>query len=90
MAALLRAIEIADGSQAELARRLREIKKNPRIKQAHIWNWLNRDKKVPAAMVLAIETATVDEQTKQPRVQRHELRPDLYPAPEPTQLELSA
>jgi DNA-binding transcriptional regulator YdaS (Cro superfamily) len=90
MAALARAIDIV-GSQAELAARLREIKKNPRIKQAHVWNWLNRDKKVPADMVLAIEEAAgTDEETKRPRVARHELRADIYPTPEPTQLELSA
>lgn len=54
------------GSQAELARRIGK-------KQAHIWNWLNRDKAVPAEAVLPIEEATGG------KVTRHELRPDLYP-----------
>jgi DNA-binding transcriptional regulator YdaS (Cro superfamily) len=88
MQALAKAVEIA-GSQAELARRLREIKQNPKIKQAHVWNWLNRDKQVPADMAIPIETAVADELTKEPRVTRHDLRPDLYPAPGPTQLELA-
>lgn len=63
--ALERAIGMA-GSQAELARRIGK-------KQAHVWNWLHRDKRVPADMVLKIESATGGE------VSRHELRPDLYP-----------
>lgn len=75
---LRRAVQIV-GSQAELARRVADFKKNPRIKQAHVWNWLNRDKEVPADMVLAVEAATVDEKTGRPRVLRHDLRPDLYP-----------
>lgn len=78
VAALERAVQIA-GSQAELARRVAEFKKNPRIRQAHVWNWLNRDKEVPADMVLAIEATTIDAQTGRPRVLRHDLRPDLYP-----------
>jgi DNA-binding transcriptional regulator YdaS (Cro superfamily) len=39
--------------------------------QPRIWNWLNRDKKVPAEYVLIIEKAT--------GVPRNELRSDLYP-----------
>lgn len=62
---LEKAVEIA-GSQAELARRLGK-------KQAHVWNWLHRDKRVPADMVIPIELAT------EGRVTRHELRSDLYP-----------
>ena len=61
--ALQKAVKLA-GSQAELARRIGK-------KQAHVWNWLNRDDQVPAEAVLAIEAAT--------GVSRHELRPDLYP-----------
>lgn len=67
--ALRKAIETA-GSQAELARRIGK-------KQAHVWNWLNRDKIVPAEAVLAIEHATDGVVT------RHDLRPDIFgPAPE--------
>jgi DNA-binding transcriptional regulator YdaS (Cro superfamily) len=76
--ALERAIGIV-GSQAELARRVAETKQNPKIKTQHVWNWLNRDKQVPADMVLAIEAATVDSATGRPRVLRNDLRPDLYP-----------
>jgi DNA-binding transcriptional regulator YdaS (Cro superfamily) len=38
-----------------------------------VWNWINRDRKVPAEFVLAIERATGG------RVTRHQLRPDIYP-----------
>lgn len=62
--ALKEAIRLA-GSQAELARRIGK-------KQAHVWNWLNRDGRIPAEAVLPIESAT--------GVSRSELRPDLYPA----------
>lgn len=66
LTALQRAVEIA-GSQAELARRIGK-------KQAHIWNWIHRDKQVPAEAVISIEGAT------EGAVTRTELRPDLYPA----------
>lgn len=69
---LAKAIEHC-GTQAELARRVSEFKKNPKIRQAHVWNWLNRDHAVPADMVLAVEEATSGQ------VSRHGLRPDIYP-----------
>jgi DNA-binding transcriptional regulator YdaS (Cro superfamily) len=56
----------AVGSQAALAKALG-------VKPQHVWNWLNRDKRVPAEQVLPIETATDG------KVTRHELRPDIYP-----------
>ena len=62
--AIEKAIRACDGSQIELARRLGK-------KQAHVWNWLHRDKRVPANMVLKIEEVT--------GVSRYELRPDIYP-----------
>lgn len=68
--ALQRAIDLL-GSQAELARAI-SSDENP-IKQQHIWNWINRDKKIPAEAAIPIETATKG------RVSRHELRPDIYP-----------
>ncbi|WP_105215802.1 transcriptional regulator [Pseudoalteromonas sp. T1lg22] len=64
--ALRKAIQVS-GGQAPLAEKLGK-------KQAHISVWLNRDKKVPADMVLKIELAT--------GVPRHELRPDIYPPDE--------
>lgn len=73
VAALKKAVGIV-GSQAELARRIGK-------KQAHVWNWINRDKKPPAEMVLAIEAATADKHGR-PLVLRHDLRPDLYPEDE--------
>ena len=66
--ALKKAIEVA-GSQAELSRRI--AKHDKPIKQQHVWNWVNRDEKVPAEVVLAIEAET--------GVSRHDLRPDIYP-----------
>jgi DNA-binding transcriptional regulator YdaS (Cro superfamily) len=52
------------GSQAALAGMLG-------VRQSHISNWKNRNKRVPAERVLEIERVT--------GVPRHKLRPDLYP-----------
>ena len=60
---LKEAIRIA-GGQTALARLIG-------VQQGHIWNWLNRNKKVPASMVLKIEKAV--------GVSKHDLRPDIYP-----------
>lgn len=68
LAGLEKAIEVA-GTQAELARRI--SRPDRLIKQQHVWNWLNRDEKVPAEVVLDIERET--------GVSRHDLRPDIYP-----------
>jgi DNA-binding transcriptional regulator YdaS (Cro superfamily) len=54
--ALQRAIEAVGGSQAELARRISTPERQ--VKPAHIWNWLNRDKKVPGWATLPIERET--------------------------------
>lgn len=62
---LERAIAVV-GTQAALAKKLG-------VKPQHVWNWLNRDKKVPAEQVIPIEEATDG------KVSRHELRSDLYP-----------
>lgn len=43
------------------------------IKQAHIWNWLNRDKRVPAEYVIPICKATKF------KVTPHQMRSDIYP-----------
>jgi len=56
------------GGQAKLARLLGE-----NVKQAHIWNWLHRDRAgVPGQYVIPIETATKGQVT------RYELRPDIF------------
>lgn len=65
---LERAVAIA-GGQVALARKLG-------LKQAHVWWWLNRAKKLPAEQAIAIEKATDG------KVSRHELRPDIYPIEE--------
>lgn len=44
------------------------------LRQSHISNWKNRNKRIPAERVLDVERAT--------GVPRHELRPDLYPLEE--------
>lgn len=43
------------------------------VKQAYIWNWLNRDGRTPAEYVLDVSKATNYEVTP------HDLRPDIYP-----------
>lgn len=56
------------GGQAALARAC-----GKGCKQQHVWNWMHRDRKIPAEFVLAIERATGGQVT------RHQLRPDIYP-----------
>jgi DNA-binding transcriptional regulator YdaS (Cro superfamily) len=63
---LKEAVELM-GSQTALAKALN-------VKQAHIWNWLNRDLQVPAEHTIAIEKLT--------GVPRYHLRPDIYPPDE--------
>lgn len=43
------------GGQAAIAKKLRAATGNEKIKQQHIWNWLNRDNKTPAEWCLPIE-----------------------------------
>lgn len=65
---LKRACEIA-GGQKPLADRIGTT-------QSQVWYWLEKSKKgVPAEFCGPIEQAT--------GVPRHELRPDIYPAPAP-------
>ncbi|CAO4192356.1 transcriptional regulator [Methylorubrum extorquens] len=65
-AALARAIEEAE-TQAGLAKRIG-------VRQSHVQYWLTKSKRgVPAEWVSKIEEAT--------GVPRHELRPDIFPAP---------
>lgn len=52
------------GSQANLA-------KSIEVSRSRVWNWVNRDPKIPAEMVLRIEAAT--------GISRNKLRPDIYP-----------
>ncbi|MHA7916029.1 YdaS family helix-turn-helix protein [Alloalcanivorax xenomutans] len=71
--ALELAIRIANG-QAALAR---ACDQDGRVKQAHIWNWLNRDDgRVRAENVIGVCQAVGF------RVRPHDLRPDLYPHPD--------
>ena len=59
-----KAVESA-GGQAALARAVG-------VKQQHVWNWLNRDRRVPAERCADIERATNG------AVTRAELRPDVF------------
>lgn len=64
--ALARAAEISKG-QVGLANAIGTT-------QSNVWTWLNKSKRgVPAEWVSKIEEAT--------GVPRHELRPDIFPAP---------
>jgi len=54
----------AAGSQSELARQIQ-------VSQQLIWNWLNRDKKIPSEYVLKLERVS--------GISRHKWRPDIYP-----------
>lgn len=60
----------AAGGQTQLAKRISELLNKP-VKQQQIWNWLNRNKRVPADKVLVVEQAS--------GISRSKLRPDLYP-----------
>ena len=64
--ALKAAVDLV-GSQSALARLI-----GGKVKQAHVWNWLNMQKRVPAEHVLAIEQAVAK------KISRYELRPDIY------------
>lgn len=65
---LRRCVELA-GGQVSLAKAIGAT-------QQHIWNWLNRDKQVPADRVLPIVSAV------RGQVRPYDLRPDIYPDPD--------
>jgi len=60
--ALERAVEVA-GGQSALARAVK-------VRQGHVWSWLNRSKRVDAKYAIPVEQAT--------GVSRHRLRPDIF------------
>lgn len=66
---LERAIRIA-GGQSHLARRI-----GGKVRQGHVWKWLNRCSQVPVEAAIRIEQA-VDG-----KVTRHDLRPDIFGPP---------
>lgn len=69
MNALDRAIKLAGGVSALAGR----LKQSPQT----IINWRKRG--VPPKWVLDVERATIDPETGNPRVSRHEINSDLYP-----------
>lgn len=68
---LIRAIRQL-GTQRELAEALRAIIPGSRLQQAHISNWLRRNKVLPPQYAVPIEKATKG------AVKRHEWAPDCY------------
>lgn len=56
----------AAGGQSQLAAKI-----GGKVKQGHVWHWLNKAKRAPAERVIDIERAS--------GVPRSRLRPDLYP-----------
>lgn len=70
------AIEIV-GGQVALASAIRKFTPNSRIRQGHVWKWINglKGKTPPPEYVLAISAATGWQITP------HDLRPDIYPHP---------
>jgi DNA-binding transcriptional regulator YdaS (Cro superfamily) len=67
--ALQKAISIA-GSQSELARRINGSPSRAYPQLVQVWT----KSRIPAKWVISVEKAT--------GVSRHELRPDIYPAPD--------
>ncbi len=64
----------AAGGQTELAKRIDPTQE--KLKQQNVWTWLNRDKKTSAKWVAKVSSTT--------GVPCHLLRPDIFPAPEPS------
>ena len=62
------------GGQAKFARALSEHT-GRKLAQQNVWNWLNRDVRIPGEWCVAVE-----ELTKR-AVHRFELRPDIFPVP---------
>ena len=73
---LQKAVELVDG-QVALANAIVSFVPGCKVRQGHIWKWLNLSKEEvpPAEYVIAIAQA-VDWQ-----ITPHELRPDIYPHP---------
>lgn len=78
MTSLEKAVDLA-GGQVALAKAIREWFEARgiicRVKQAHVWGWLNKQGKVPGEYVIAIADILKWQITP------NALRPDLYPHP---------
>jgi DNA-binding transcriptional regulator YdaS (Cro superfamily) len=70
------AVELV-GGQSALADAIRAFVPACKVKQAHVWQWLNLSKEPvpPAEYVIAIAQAA------NWRITPYELRPDIYPHP---------
>ena len=73
---LLRAVELADG-QVAMARAIKARMPACKVKQSHVWQWLNtvKGETPPAEYVIAIAAAVGYQVTP------HQLRADIYPNP---------
>ena len=69
-AAIIEAVTVANG-YAALASALNKHDPKSKISSQRVYNWVNRDFKAPAELVLSIEAVT--------GVGRTCLRPDIYP-----------
>jgi len=61
-----RAIDLCGGTQSGLARKI-----GGKVRQGHVWKWLQSEKLTPEAAVL-LDTATDG------RVSKHEMRPEIF------------
>ena len=76
--AILRAVGVLK-SQSGLARAINKQLNDPenpnKVKQGHVWHWLNKSGRVPSEYALVIRTITTE---KGDPVTVHELRPDVF------------
>jgi hypothetical protein len=75
MDSLLKIIGMFEGNKTALANRLRGEIPNSKISQAHINNWLLRDKKIPPEWVIPLSRVSNWEVTP------HAINARLYPHP---------
>lgn len=68
-------VVILAGGQAALARKLSALVIDAKVTQSHVWNWINRDKKIPADYIIPICKVIGWQKTP------YELAPNLYPNP---------
>lgn len=76
--AIMRAVGVFK-SQTGLARAINKQINDPdnpdKVKQGHVWHWLNKSGRVPSEYALVVQTITTN---KGEPVTVHELRPDVF------------
>jgi hypothetical protein len=73
MDALIKIIEMHNGSKTALANHLQELRPRKKITQAHINNWLNRDGNVPPRWIIPLCESC------EYKFRPHEFDAELYP-----------